>query len=103
METIQGKRVRLLDTWAIPGAVIDLWEWPDLAPGAILRTGTIVTVRTGQEIAAEPFHGWAGTTGYAVVTEPASDPLERLQEAVRQAHRRHEYRHADAQFIQVTD
>jgi hypothetical protein len=102
METvIQGKRVRLLDTCAVPGALIDLWEWPDYAPGAFLRTGTVVTVSTGQEIAAEPFHGWAGVAGYAVVTEPGADPLERIQEAIRQEHQRHEDRHSDALFVQV--
>ena len=93
MTTIDGKPVRWLDTWEIPGAVVDLWERPDLAPTSIFRTGVVVTVRVGQEIAAEPFHGWAETYGFAVVSAtPADDPLGRFLEAVRQAHQRHEER-----------
>jgi len=44
---IGGKPVRLLDTWAIPGALVDLWERPDLAPEEIFRTGVVVTVMVG--------------------------------------------------------
>lgn len=36
-----------------------------VAPGSIFRSGVVITLRTGQETAAEPFHGWAGTYGYA--------------------------------------
>lgn len=34
----------------------DMW-----IPDSTFRTGVVITVRTGQETAAEPFHGWAGT------------------------------------------
>ena len=99
--TIEGKLVRLLGTRTAPGCLIDLWETPGEAPGSIFRTWLVVSVRTGQEQAAEPFHQWADVEGYAVVAEPASDPLERFREALRQARVRHEERHSDAQFVQV--
>lgn len=97
MTSIDGKAVRLLETRTAPGCLIDVWETPEPRL-PIFRTGVVITVMVGQETAAEPFHGWAGVYGYAVVTAPADDPVERFQEALRQAQVRHEERHANAQF-----
>jgi hypothetical protein len=69
---IEGLRVRLLGTAAIPGGLIDTWE--TLEPRhAIFRTGTVVTVATGQEQAAAPFFDWASVYGYAVIQRSADD------------------------------
>jgi len=88
------------DSWAIPGAVVDLWETTDQPTNSIFRTGLVVTVRTGQEIAAAPFFPWGSVYGYAVVAEPASDPLGRFREAMRQEHARHEDRESNVHFSQ---
>jgi hypothetical protein len=94
---IEGHRVRLLGTASIPGGLIDIWE--TLEPRhAIFRTGTVVTVATGQETAAAPFFDWGSVYGYAVVQRPAQDPVERFEEAVRQEHVRHEERHTQGHF-----
>ncbi|MEA2641072.1 MAG: hypothetical protein QOF51_2466 [Chloroflexota bacterium] len=79
-----------------------MWETPELRL-PIFRTGVVVTVMVGQETAAEPFYGWADLYGYAVVTAPAANPVERFQEALRQATRRHEHRHGDSRFVHVTE
>jgi hypothetical protein len=98
MTSIDGKSVRLLETRTAPGCLIDVWETPEpRLPDS--RTGVVVTVMVGQETAAEPFHGWAGLYGYAVVTAPADDPVERFQEALRQDHDRHQQRHTVAHFV----
>lgn len=102
METIiDGRPVRLLGTREAPGAIIDTWMALDEAADSVDRTGVVVTVRGGQEIAAEPFHGWAGNYGFAVVSAPADDAVARFQVALRQAHRRYEERMSDGQFSQV--
>ena len=54
MTTIDGRPVRLLGTHQAPGCLIDTWETPDEEPGSDFRTGLVVTVTVGQEIAAEP-------------------------------------------------
>lgn len=98
--TIDGQAVRLLGTATIPGGLIDTWE--TLEPRhAVFRTGTVVTVATGQEQAAAPFFGWESVYGYAVVQRPADEPVARFQEALRQAHVRHEERQSGARFTQV--
>jgi hypothetical protein len=97
---IEGHRVRLLGTASIPGGLIDTWK--TLEPRhAIFRTGTVVTVATGQEQAAAPFFDWASVYGYAVVQHAAEGPVERFQEALRQEHVRHEERETEGWFSQV--
>jgi hypothetical protein len=98
---VGGYGVRLLGTKTIPGGLIDTWETPE-PRHPIFRTGTVVTVVAGQEEAAAPFFGWESVYGYAVVQGPADDPVERFQEALRQEHVRHEERHTDAHFVQIT-
>lgn len=98
--TIGDHQVRLVRTWEAPAAVIDAWETLDAPVGSVFHTGVVVTVLTGQEASAEPFHGWADVYGYAVVERPDSDPLERFHEALRQAHERHRQRHTEAHFLE---
>lgn len=100
--TFDGRFARLLTTVEGDGWVADTWDSPAERHGGLdFRAGVVFTVAPWAKAGAEPWTPWGSMFAFAVSERPASDPVERFHEALRQEHERARDRLTDGQYETV--
>ncbi len=97
---VDGHQVQFLSSVETVGWVIDNWLDEAEDTDSPARTGVVMTIRPHAAYATvEPFIPWGQVFGIAWEVEPASEPLGRFQEALRQGSLRAEERMAGVEGL----